>query len=260
MESYRSIARSRMANFVPERTARPIGRNRSGSLPKERLHQTHSSLKAYRAASVESILGRDPGAAELSGFVLAVLYPQSHGAPRMLVADPLAYDLERLPGGLEWTIVERPALNVISGEMIRPVREWTSQALDRNSHCIFPRGIELTPKNVPVAGGAAQPASFSFNRDRGRAGYRRSGSHRSFRDTEFCPGGNFTSTDGLADASSGSANRPFRTAGDAGAGRSEIDAAATGRKLIPADASLPESREPRARTSSSGWSFDARGL
>src|SRR5579862_3057865 len=116
----------------------------------ERLHQTHSSLKAYRAASVESILGRDPGAAELSGFVPAVLYPQSHGAPRMLVADPLAYDLERLPGGLEWTIVERPALNVISGEMIRPVREWTSQALDKTA-IVFPRGIELTPKNVPVA-------------------------------------------------------------------------------------------------------------
>src|SRR5580658_1469901 len=90
----------------------------------ERLHQTHSSLKAYRppaASSVESILGRDPGAAELSGFVPAVLYPQSHGAPRMLVADPLAYDLECLPGKLEWTLVDRAACSVSSGGLIRPV-------------------------------------------------------------------------------------------------------------------------------------------
>src|ERR1700691_1829061 len=53
----------------------------------ERLHQTHTSMKAYRPpASVESILGRDPGAAELSGFVANVLYPQSQGAPRMVFA------------------------------------------------------------------------------------------------------------------------------------------------------------------------------
>src|ERR1700733_15276577 len=66
----------------------------------ERLQQTHSSLKAYRPASIESIPGRHPGEAELSGFVAAVLYPQSQGAPRMLVADLLAYDLERIPGKL----------------------------------------------------------------------------------------------------------------------------------------------------------------
>src|ERR1700691_5291020 len=57
----------------------------------ERLHQTHTSLRVHRPpSSIESILGRDPGPAELGGFVAAVLYPQSQGAPRMLVADPLA--------------------------------------------------------------------------------------------------------------------------------------------------------------------------
>jgi hypothetical protein len=119
----------------------------------ERLHQTHSSLKAYRpppASSVESILGRDPGAAELSGFVPAVLYPQSHGAPRMVVADPLAYDLECLPGKLEWTIADRPARSVTSGDLIRPVREWTTQAIDKTA-VAFPRGVELIPKCIPVA-------------------------------------------------------------------------------------------------------------
>ena len=119
----------------------------------ERLHQTHSSLKAYRppaASSVESILGRDPGPAELSGFVAAVLYPQSQGAPRMLVADPLAYDLECLPGKLEWTIVDRPARSVGSGESISPVREWTSQAINKTG-IAFPRSGELIPKNVTVA-------------------------------------------------------------------------------------------------------------
>src|SRR5580658_5705194 len=90
----------------------------------ERLHQTHTSLKAFRPpATVESILGTDPGPAaeltpastELSGFVPAVLYPQSQGAPRMLVADPLAFDPERIPGKPEWAIPESPVRSVPSG-------------------------------------------------------------------------------------------------------------------------------------------------
>src|ERR1700733_14751504 len=119
----------------------------------ERLHQTHSSLKAYRpplASSVESILGRDPGEPEMSGFVSAVQYPQSHGAPRMLVADPLAYDLERLPGKLEWSIADRPAPRVASGDMIRPVHDWTTQAIDKTAAAL-PRGSELIPHLVLLA-------------------------------------------------------------------------------------------------------------
>jgi hypothetical protein len=127
----------------------------------ERLHQTHTSLKAYRPpVSVESILGRDPGAAELSGFVAAVLYPQSQGAPRMLVADPLAYDLERIPGKLEWNLAERPVRSAPSGSLIRLFREWSSTGMAGNG-VAGPRGVELAPK-IALPQAARPPLNLSL--------------------------------------------------------------------------------------------------
>jgi hypothetical protein len=125
----------------------------------ERLHQTHSSLKAFRSsASVESILGRDPGSEsgemELSGFVRAVLYPQSHGAPRMLLADPLAYDLERTPGKLEWSLPEHPDRSIRSGGPVHPLPEWLN-AMAGGDSC-GPRAIELAPKSILLE--AARPS------------------------------------------------------------------------------------------------------
>jgi hypothetical protein len=129
----------------------------------ERLHQTHSSLKAYRpASSVESILGRDPGVepgneprgAELSGFVRAVLYPQSHGAPRMLVADPLAYDLERTPGTLEWSLPEQAARSIPGGGPVRPCEQWLNAIA--GDGVAGPRAIEPAPKSLSPQ--AARPS------------------------------------------------------------------------------------------------------
>jgi hypothetical protein len=132
----------------------------------ERLTQTHNSIKAYRPpVAVESILGRDPGEVELSGFVAAVLYPQSQGAPRMLVADPLAYDLERIPGKLEWILPEcaiRPEIpvrSVPSAGLIRQLQEWSNQAIFgkgiAGSGAASPRGVEPVPKIAALA--AARP-------------------------------------------------------------------------------------------------------
>jgi hypothetical protein len=114
----------------------------------ERLHQTHTSLRVQRPpSSIESILGRDPGPAELGGFVSAVLYPQSQGAPRMLVADPLAYDLEPAPGKLEWNLPEPPARGVPSGSLIRLSADWPHQAVaSRGAAGNGPAGVELVSR------------------------------------------------------------------------------------------------------------------
>ncbi len=117
----------------------------------ERLQQTHNSLRVLRPPTpVESILGRDPGEAELSGFVPVVLYPQSQGAPRMVVADPLAYDLERIPGKLEWTRPEGAARSVPSAGLIRLLQEWSDNAIlgkhIAGSVAATPRGVEPVPK------------------------------------------------------------------------------------------------------------------
>jgi hypothetical protein len=120
-----------------------------GRLAVERLHETHNSLKAHRPSSVESILGRDPGETELGGFAASVLYPQSQGAPRMLVADPLAYDLERFPGMLEWTLPEHPVRSVASGGPIRLLREWSSRAAADSGLTVW-RSIQPVPKMVSL--------------------------------------------------------------------------------------------------------------
>ena len=119
----------------------------------ERLQQTHNSLRVHRPpTSVESILGRDPGEAELSGFVAVVLYPQAQGAPRMVVADPLAYDLELIPGKLEWTMPERAAMSVPSAGLIRLLQEWSDNArLGKNIAVASPRGVEPAPKMATQA-------------------------------------------------------------------------------------------------------------
>ena len=121
----------------------------------ERLQQTHNSLRVHRPPTpVESILGRDPGEAELSGFVPAVLYPQSQGAPRMVVADPLAYELEQIPGKLEWTMPEGAAMSMPSAGLIRLLQEWSDAALGKNiagSAAASPRGVEPVPKTATQA-------------------------------------------------------------------------------------------------------------
>src|SRR3984957_9750403 len=76
----------------------------------ERLHQTHTSLKTIRlAGSAESILGPDvPQETGLRGFVPpGQIFALSQGAPWMVVADPLAYEMERAPGKPEWSVPER---------------------------------------------------------------------------------------------------------------------------------------------------------
>jgi len=131
----------------------------------ERLQQTHNTLRVHRPpAPVESILGRDPGneavsqptpasqPAELSGHIPSVLYPQSQGAPRMLVADPLAYDLERIPGKLEWVLPEGamksepPVRSVPSAGLVRLLQEPSNTGLAGKGAA--PLGLEPVEKNI----------------------------------------------------------------------------------------------------------------
>jgi hypothetical protein len=129
----------------------------------ERLQQTHNSLRVLRPpAPVESILGRDPGnepavqpaETELSGFVPSVLYPHSQGAPRMLVADPLAYELERIPGKLEWVLPEGamnsepPVRSVPSAGLVRLPQEPLSTGAAGQGAA--PVGLEPVEKNVSL--------------------------------------------------------------------------------------------------------------
>ncbi len=130
----------------------------------ERLHQTHSSLKAMRPpVPAESILGPavqvDTG---LRGFVApARLYPQAQGAPWMLAADPLIYEMERGPGRPLWTALEPAVRSLPSAGSIRLLQVWfgpaalleqfrgtgiASRAVTRQ-----PRGGDLAPRPVLVA-------------------------------------------------------------------------------------------------------------
>src|SRR5580700_6082419 len=87
----------------------------------ERLHQTHSSLKAMRPpVPAESILGPavqvETG---LRGFVPpAQVYPQAQGAPWMLAADPLIYEMERDPGKPVWSALEPPVQSLPGAGLI----------------------------------------------------------------------------------------------------------------------------------------------
>ncbi|HEY1759512.1 MAG TPA: hypothetical protein VGG72_29335 [Bryobacteraceae bacterium] len=120
----------------------------------ERLHQTHNSLKANQPpAPVESILGRDPGDAELSGHLPEVLFPQSQGARRMLAADPLAFDFEHVPSKPAWTTAEREPRSMPSGAPIRLAQLWSKGVGSRGAmgkQAVSPRGFECTPKIVPL--------------------------------------------------------------------------------------------------------------
>jgi hypothetical protein len=124
----------------------------------ERLHQTHSSLKAMRPpVPAESILGPavqvETG---LRGFVPpAQVYPQAQGAPWMLAAEPLIYDMERGPGKPVWSALEHPVRSLPGAGLIRLLQVWFGPAglskLAGRAAAWIPRGGDLAPRPVSVA-------------------------------------------------------------------------------------------------------------
>ncbi len=118
----------------------------------ERLHQTHTSLKAMRPAAVESILG--PSVApetELSGFVAAArICPQAQGAPWMLAADPLIYDMELDPGKPVWTAPQPAARSLRGAGRIRLFQVWFGSGRQDAAGSLKVRGGDLDPRTVSL--------------------------------------------------------------------------------------------------------------
>jgi hypothetical protein len=89
----------------------------------ERLHQTHNSLRAYRpAVPAEAILGpaeatvAELASEQLSGFITTLLVPQGGDGPRMIVTDPVFYELEQSLDAPVWTLPElRPRELPVAG-------------------------------------------------------------------------------------------------------------------------------------------------
>lgn len=120
----------------------------------ERLHQTHSSLKAMRpAAPVESILGPSvPFETGLSGFVAAPkIYPQAQGAPWMLAADPLTYDMDLNPGRPAWSTSEPPVRSLRDAGRIRLFPVWFASLRQVPAEEIKLRGGDFEPRAVSLA-------------------------------------------------------------------------------------------------------------
>jgi hypothetical protein len=126
----------------------------------ERLHQTHSSLRAAMPrASVESILG-PPVQVEtvLGGFVApAQIYPQAQGAPWLLAADPLVYDMELIPGKPVWTRSEPAAQSLPGARVIDMAQVWFGAswfgsscipALELRGGDYLPRPVRLEPVSL----------------------------------------------------------------------------------------------------------------
>lgn len=120
----------------------------------ERLHQTHSTLKAVMpppALPAEAILG--PAAqpkTELSGFVPnPVIYPQAQGAPWMLAADPLIYDMELNPGKLEWHASANEVRCLPCAPIVHLIPVWFSSRSAPSA--VRTRGGELSPRPVSMA-------------------------------------------------------------------------------------------------------------
>jgi hypothetical protein len=124
----------------------------------ERLLQTHSSLKAMRPpVPAESILGPavhvDTG---LRGFVApAKVYPQAQGAPWMLAADPLIYEMERGPGKPVWSALEPPVRSLPGAGLMRLLQVWFGPAaftrMAGRAAAWLPRGGDFAPRPASVA-------------------------------------------------------------------------------------------------------------
>ena len=96
----------------------------------ERLHQTHTTIREFRSTVPPELILGPPRTEEtpLRGFVPAPeIYAQPNGAPRMIFADPLAYEMERLPGKPVWVPVQRFLHSLPGPGIIRLRRLWFGQ-------------------------------------------------------------------------------------------------------------------------------------
>lgn len=121
----------------------------------ERLHQTHSSLKAMQpVVSAEEILGPAPtipAEMALSGFVAPPrIYPQAQGAPWMLAVDPLIYDMELDPGKPVWSAPRNGGGSLPGASLIRLLQVWFASARQAAPGVLKLRGGELDPRAVAL--------------------------------------------------------------------------------------------------------------